>query len=76
MDDADKRKLAEMLLPHLAWDLKRATVFTFEARPEVSGVAAQMFVEQVIAHVRGRVARGESITVMIIPTDKPGEGDG
>lgn len=68
MDDAEKRELAKLLLPHLAWDLGRVEVMTFEHRPDVSAAAAAMFIEQVTATLRAKAMRGETFTVAIIPS--------
>jgi hypothetical protein len=72
MDDYDKRELAKLLVPHLAWDLTRAEVMTFESRPDMSGVGGAMFVDQVAMLLRSKIVAGETFTVAIIPsTDGP-----
>ncbi|HEY0171159.1 MAG TPA: hypothetical protein VGB98_09050 [Pyrinomonadaceae bacterium] len=67
MNSEEKRHLAEILVPHLAWDLSRSEVFTFDVNENVSGTAQEMLISQVVQSLRAKAARGERFAVAIIP---------
>lgn len=70
MSDEDKRRLAKMLAPHLAWDLLRANVYQYETDATATG--AMMFCESVMNDVRFRAARGEAFAVIVVPVETGG----
>lgn len=70
MTDEEKRELARHLLPHLAWDLSRSSVYTFAPTEGTSGASARMFVEQISQQITAMALHGEAFTVAIIPAQK------
>ena len=70
MNEDEKRELAKHLLPHLAWDLSRSSVYSYEPNETTSGTQAQMFIEQIVRQLQAKVRAGESFSVAIIPARK------
>lgn len=63
----DKRQLAEMLVPHLAWDLARAEVWTFN--PAImSAMATEVMLHHIDAAIRSKAMGNQGFRVVIIPT--------
>lgn len=67
MTDDEKRELAKMLAPHLAWDLSRSEMFSYEPNDTVSGAACQILIDQVVIRMRRKMYDAEAFTVAIIP---------
>lgn len=62
----DKRQLAEMLVPHLAWDLSRAEVWAFDSG--LTATAIEVMIHQIDATLRSKAMHGQGFRIAIIPT--------
>lgn len=74
MDESEKRELAQYLLPHIMWDLRRVEIYEFKAPSEYeSGIGNQIKVNEMEAAIRSKLnqinERG-GFTVLIVPTIK------
>lgn len=67
LTDDDKRQLAEMLVPHLAWDLSRAEVWAFNPAT-MSAAANEVAIHQIDTVIRAKAMSGQGFRVAIIPT--------
>lgn len=74
MDDDEKKQLANLLIPHLAWELSRSVVFNYQPDENSSGASAELFLDQITQHIRRKLHDGESFAVAIIPVRNVGEG--
>lgn len=72
MNEEEKRELAKVLAPHLAWDLSRSEIFTYEHSSTASSTAGMMFVEQIALLIRSKMYKEQSFTVAIIPSKPDG----
>jgi hypothetical protein len=63
----DKRQLAEMLIPYLAWDLSRAQIWVFNPAT-MSATANEVTIHQIDTVMRAKVTSGEGFRIAIIPT--------
>ena len=62
----DKRQLAEMLIPHLAWDLTHAEVWIFNPAT-MSATANEVTIHQIDTAMRAKAMSGQGFRVAIIP---------
>lgn len=63
----DKQELAEMLVPHLAWDLTGAEVWAFNPAT-MSATASEVLIHEIDAAMRTKAMSGKGFRVAIIPT--------